>query len=232
MLAIVESYLRALSSARSETELARVLAEAAKSFGFRSAYIVEYAGKLSEVQRVIDTDAKRKSWWNEYFASDLRPTPRDVEAMLASATLLRLSSARLSSEPTRLRAALEMHDVVDVVAVPISHQAELVGVVGFCGAPVLDRQQETALQIVGYTAFSWLHGRANHEPSTKASIALTPRETEVMRLSAEGRTSAEIAQLLGMSTRTANQHIDNVSDKLGTRNRAHTVAEIVRRGLI
>jgi DNA-binding CsgD family transcriptional regulator len=35
-----------------------------------------------------------------------------------------------------------------------------------------------------------------------------------------------------MSTRTANQHVDNVAAKLGTRNRAHTVAEIVRRGLL
>jgi DNA-binding CsgD family transcriptional regulator len=35
-----------------------------------------------------------------------------------------------------------------------------------------------------------------------------------------------------MSARTANQHVDNVADKLGTRNRAHTVAEILRRGLI
>jgi DNA-binding CsgD family transcriptional regulator len=35
-----------------------------------------------------------------------------------------------------------------------------------------------------------------------------------------------------MSARTVNQHVDNVADKLGTRNRAHTVAEIVRRGLL
>ena len=47
-----------------------------------------------------------------------------------------------------------------------------------------------------------------------------------------GVTSVEIAAQLGMSARTVNQHVDNVADKLGTRNRAHTVAEIVRRGLL
>ena len=43
---------------------------------------------------------------------------------------------------------------------------------------------------------------------------------------------AQIAGELGMSPRTVNQHVDNVADKLGTRNRAHTVAEIVKRGLL
>jgi DNA-binding CsgD family transcriptional regulator len=64
------------------------------------------------------------------------------------------------------------------------------------------------------------------------AVALTPREREVMQLSAIGLTSVEIADQLGMSARTVNQHVDNVADKLGTRNRAHTVAEIVKRGLL
>ena len=85
--------------------------------------------------------------------------------------------------------------------------------------------------LIGYSAFAQL--RATRSTRTgRSDVTLTPREREVMQLSAEGLTSAEIAEKLGMSARTANQHVDNVADKLGTRNRAHTVAESVRRGLL
>ena len=57
------------------------------------------------------------------------------------------------------------------------------------------------------------------DPRVKGNItlysdeALTPREKEVIALSAEGLTSVEIAERLGMAARTVNQHVDNVADK-------------------
>ena len=68
--------------------------------------------------------------------------------------------------------------------------------------------------------------------SETAASSLTAREQQVMRLAAKGSTSDEIARELGIAARTINQHVDNVAAKLGTRNRAHTVAEMVRLGLI
>jgi DNA-binding CsgD family transcriptional regulator len=229
MLAIVEKSLHALGHARSDSEITRVLADLADRFGFRSAYLIEYASRLTKVQRVLDTNGARRDWWNDFFSSDLRPAPREVAAMLAGEAIHRYDSSRFGPGSDRLRAACEAHDVVDVVTVPISFEGEVVGVAGFCGRVQLDRQEEMALQLVAYTAFA--HLRGSHA-RVADEITLTPREREVMRLSAEGLTSAEIADRLGMSPRTANQHVDNVADKLGTRNRAHTVAEILRRGLI
>ncbi len=104
------------------------------------------------------------------------------------------------------------------------------GVGGFCGTAELDKQREAALQLIVYSAFT--HVRTSRSSASESDVRLTPRERDVMRLSATGLTSAEIAEELGMSARTVNQHVDNVADKLGTRNRAHTVAEIVRRGLL
>ena len=45
-------------------------------------------------------------------------------------------------------------------------------------------------------------------------------------------TSQEMADRLGLSSRTVNQHLDNVADKLGTKNRVHTVAEAIRRDIL
>ena len=231
MLEIVETYLQALSAAKSEADVSRVLRDAAADFGFRSAYLIEYAGKLSAVQRVLDTDPERKDWWNGYFASDLRPSPREVAASLNDNAIHRYNNSRFGPGSERLRAACEKNDVVDVTAVPVNHAGELVGVGGFCGTAELDKQREIALQLIVYSAFA--HVRTNRSSSGDSrEVKLTPRERDVMRLSAAGLTSVEIAEQLGMSARTVNQHVDNVADKLGTRNRAHTVAEIVRRGLL
>ena len=229
MLAIVEKSLQALGHARSDSEIMRAVGELAGRFGFRSAYLIEYANRLTKMQRVLDTDSARRDWWSDFFSSDLRPAPREIAGMLPGETIRRYDSTRFGPGSERLRAACEAHDVVDVVTVPISYEGEVVGVAGFCGEAALDRQGEMALQLVAYTAFAHLRQSLAQGAS---EVTLTPREREVMRLSAEGMTSAEIAGRLGMSTRTANQHVDNVADKLGTRNRAHTVAEILRRGLI
>ena len=231
MLAIVETFLQALGAARSDADVLRVLDQVARKFGFRSAYLIEYGGRLFSAQHVLDTNAARRAWWTEYFASDMRPSPREVAKSLEGSTVFRYDASRFGPGSERLRAACDANDVVDVVAVPISQGGELVGIAGFSGTPPLDRQQEMALQLVGYSAFA--HVRAlRMNTTTTQSVALTPRERQVMQLSANGLTSTEIADKLGMSARTVNQHVDNVADKLGTRNRAHTVAEIVKRGLL
>lgn len=232
MLAIIENFLLTLHGAQTDADVVRVMSDAAHSFGFRSAYLIEYAGRLSGVQRVLDTDPARSGWWTEYFASDLRPSPRDLATSLDSrSALLRLDASRFGPGSERLRAACEARDVVDVSVVPISYEGELVGAVGFCGAPPLDHQQEMALTLVAYSAIAQRR-LTRRRIENRDQVNLTPREREVMRLSADGMTSAQIAYQLGMSARTANQHIDNVADKLGTRNRAHTVAEVVRRNLL
>jgi DNA-binding NarL/FixJ family response regulator len=63
-------------------------------------------------------------------------------------------------------------------------------------------------------------------------FALTPRQTEVLRLAAEGYTDREIAHALYIETRTATTHMTDIFDKLGVNRRAAAVANAIRRGLI
>jgi DNA-binding NarL/FixJ family response regulator len=53
----------------------------------------------------------------------------------------------------------------------------------------------------------------------KAWEMITHREREVLRLLAEGRSDAEIAEALGLSVYTANTHIRNLLTKLNVENR-------------
>jgi DNA-binding NarL/FixJ family response regulator len=61
---------------------------------------------------------------------------------------------------------------------------------------------------------------------------LTPRETEVLRLVAQGDDTAEIAQKMSYSERTVKNVLHDLTTRLQLRNRTHAVAYAVREGLI
>lgn len=61
---------------------------------------------------------------------------------------------------------------------------------------------------------------------------LTTREREVLQMVAEGRTSAEIAERLFISPRTAEGHRANVMRKLGLQNQAELIRFALKRGVL
>jgi DNA-binding NarL/FixJ family response regulator len=65
-----------------------------------------------------------------------------------------------------------------------------------------------------------------------ASDRLTARETQVLKLVAEGHTSKEIASLLGLSVKTAESYRAHVMEKLDIHDTAGLVRYAIRRGLI
>jgi LuxR family transcriptional regulator len=68
--------------------------------------------------------------------------------------------------------------------------------------------------------------------ANEMSGRLTQRENEVVRWTSEGKTSAEIAIILGLSEHTVNSHIAASVRKLGAVNRVHMVAMALRMGLV
>ena len=64
-----------------------------------------------------------------------------------------------------------------------------------------------------------------------AEDPLSPRETEVVKLIAEGHSTREIAEVLVISEKTVDRHRANVLSKLGMRNRVDITRYAIRRGL-
>ncbi len=60
---------------------------------------------------------------------------------------------------------------------------------------------------------------------------ISNRETEVLQLLAEGKTSKEIASMLGVSVKTVTTHRQNIMDKLDIRSVAELTKYAVREGL-
>jgi DNA-binding NarL/FixJ family response regulator len=69
-------------------------------------------------------------------------------------------------------------------------------------------------------------------PDAVPEDPLTPRESEVVKLIAEGLTSKEIGETLFISEKTVERHRANVLDKLGLRDRVALTRYAIRRGLV
>jgi DNA-binding CsgD family transcriptional regulator len=68
--------------------------------------------------------------------------------------------------------------------------------------------------------------------SVEAGAVLTPRETEVLALLAQGRTNRQIGAELYISEKTASVHVSNILAKLAAGGRTEAVAIAAARGLL
>lgn len=64
------------------------------------------------------------------------------------------------------------------------------------------------------------------------NIRLSPRETEIMRWAAAGKTAGETAEILGISERTACFHIGNALSKLNCSNKTAAAVKAASLGLL
>jgi len=62
----------------------------------------------------------------------------------------------------------------------------------------------------------------------KNQLSLTARESEVLLWVARGKANKDIAEILQLSPRTVNKHLEQVFVKLGVENRASAAARAVR----
>ena len=81
---------------------------------------------------------------------------------------------------------------------------------------------------IAHVVLRKLGGSAAHQ----APSPLTPRETDVLKLIAEGKGNAEIADQLHISLGTVKGHVADILSKLSASDRAQAAVTAYRRGLI
>jgi DNA-binding NarL/FixJ family response regulator len=86
---------------------------------------------------------------------------------------------------------------------------------------------EVTRQLVGRYA-----ARIRPQESVPDDVPLTPRELEVLRLIADGRSNSEIAATLVISHETVKTYVSRILTKLDLRDRVQAVVYAYRRGLV
>ncbi len=95
----------------------------------------------------------------------------------------------------------------------------------------IDPAERVAVNLVATYAVGQLL-LMNSRPSAQAPARLSPRERETLQWAAEGKTDVEIGMVMGITAAGVDYHLRSARAKLDTVNRAHTVAQALRAGLI
>jgi DNA-binding CsgD family transcriptional regulator len=104
-----------------------------------------------------------------------------------------------------------------------------------------DNSQKTRTRIKSHLPFAFSLANYLHEAVqrtievcevTEEFASLTPREKECLLWAAEGKSSWETAEILGVSDGTVVFHLRNVMAKLGVRTKHHAVARALSMGIL
>jgi DNA-binding NarL/FixJ family response regulator len=121
-------------------------------------------------------------------------------------------------------------------AIAESENFEVVGTSNAAGSAALFESTEAAAVLMERGAFlSWMQGEPAGESGSAPklpSVALTPREIEVLRLLADGTSNKMIAHKLGISDHTVKFHVTSILTKLNAGSRTEAVTLGVRMGLV
>ncbi len=151
--------------------------------------------------------------------------------------------------PDATRAILEREPAIRVLTLTVMTEDAAVAsalAAGSCGFIAKDTPIEGVIAAVRAAAqgAAWLspraaelvlermrRPRAGAEPEPLSEEELSARELDVLRLIARGMENKEIAKALGISQRTAKNHVSNILAKLGMPSRVQAAVYAVRHGI-
>jgi DNA-binding NarL/FixJ family response regulator/PAS domain-containing protein len=129
-----------------------------------------------------------------------------------------------------LRALQAQTGMYGTLAVPATYGDEVLAVITFASRsqPALTDQFMRSLLGIGYEIGHFLARRRGE----LSAAMLTPRELQVLQLSANGYARRQIAEEIKVSEATVKTHFEHIYRKLGVPDRASAIAEALRQGLI
>ncbi|MFE8070325.1 response regulator transcription factor [Marinobacteraceae bacterium S3BR75-40.1] len=133
---------------------------------------------------------------------------------------------------------LSMHDNADFVVEALERGAS-----GYLLKNAAQVELELALQVVlegqlylspriSRDVIGQLFAASRTVPNQKEKDPLTPRQREILRLLAEGRSTKEIAYHLDLSVKTVESHRSQIMDRLGIRDIAGLIHYALKTGMI
>lgn len=221
----------ALRSAANESEFFNVLAAAARSLGFDyCAYGMRMPLPLSS-PKMFMLNNYPTAWQERYAKENYLAIDPTVAHGIKSVAPLVWTESTFKSCPS-FWADASAHGI-NVGWAQSSYDPR-----GAVGMLTLSRSHDAISEkelLSSSMQTSWLV-QAVHEGMTRlleanrpssAAVVLTPREIEVLRWTADGKTSGEVGEIMSIAERTVNFHINNCLEKLGAANKTAGVIKAV-----
>ena len=231
--------LTQLSAANTLEALTAQCRAHSEALGFDSfVHALRLPTQLSQA-RLVMLDGYPSGWVSHYFAQSFAASDPVMSWCTKHVVPVRWSELRIAPGSQGERMMLEAGDfgLRDGVSMPLHGPHGELGILSIAinrPTAAADAITQRALPFVQMLA-SHLHEAVRrvaglHE--AQQTVSLTPRESECLRWTADGKTSADIALLLGTSENTVNFHLKNAIQKLEASNRQHAVTRAMLKGLI
>lgn len=226
---------RELSAAESRPRWLQVLQGAAKEFGYTYASLmrVPRPGEDLVATTLLETTLPMR-FIREYDAMRLLRYCPVITKVATSMVLKSWNMKDLDSSKPEVRliiGLLKQVGITNGLLVPtnsVNGERHLVRFDGHCDEPSQTAKNEIGM--IAIHAFDAYEHLCRSEMTTPRK--LTKRELEVIHWTSQGKTSAEIGQILSLSDHTINAYLNNAIRKLDCVNRTQLVAKSIRLKLI
>jgi DNA-binding NarL/FixJ family response regulator len=161
----------------------------------------------------------------------------DIDLAVLDVAMPRLTGLQAAHQLAQRRPELRLVMLTMHDSEAYLFEALRAGATGFVLKSAVDRDLVEACRAV-LRGESWVHPAGvsalirSHRSRDGIGEPLTARETEVVKLIAEGSTTKEIAETLVISPKTVERHRANILEKLGLRDRVDLTRWAIRQGLV
>lgn len=232
-----ESQLKLLSYAKGIDAAYPILQRFAENLGFDYCAI-----SVSSPRREVLLDTLRinnypKEWNLQYDKQNFKCIDPIVAHCNHSTLPIVWEQSAFSGTP-ELWQALQQHGLQHGWSQAFHHEES-----GLCSVISLARHSCPISALELYEHFGYIFYAASHfselfmrsmpkYPARPCHPRLSPRELEVLQLSAVGKTAYEIAKILNLSERTVNYHVKNLMEKLDACNKISAVLKAAKAGFL
>ena len=240
VLGDIEGVLSVIERLEAQTDTAHlldILSEYARTLGFEHvsmAQILNPAMAKHDLTYYGESDFPDE-WQENWLKSGYAFHDPIVHYALKNRSAYTWQEARNAADKVgqRVHDTSRDYGLIDGLAIPIIIGNRPPGVISLAHSGMdFSKRDIVIIELVcihAYTQFAALTDGEEFEPTAGSA---TPREREILHYIASGRTAEQVGKVLGISETTVVKHLSNLSVKLETRNRIHTVTTCIRSGAI
>jgi LuxR family quorum sensing-dependent transcriptional regulator len=224
-----------IDAAETAEELARELAKVASRFGFEAAAIAAFPHPEIPFEKRILAHHWPHAWYERYLAQNYIEVDPVFAHSRTTSRPFAWSEARYdrNSKAARMMDEAAEHGFAAGFCVPTLTLHGPVNVTFGGSHSEMSREDRAMLHLAAvYAQIRATELLAEKIDDVANVLSLSPREREVLKWCADGKTTREIADVLGISPHTIITHINGACRKLGVPTRTAAVAKAVRVKLI